>query len=112
MRICRGLEGLRISVCVLSLSLSVSSSSFCQEKPQLSQSQAKTKKRKVSVAAKPFVLVGAGDIASCKDLSGAEATADLIEKIPGEVFAAGDLAYEKGTAEEFKNCYASGSRQS
>jgi len=53
----------------------------------------------------PFVLVGAGDIASCKDLSGAKATAKLIEKIPGTVFAAGDLAYEKGSAEEFKNCY-------
>ncbi len=51
------------------------------------------------------VLVGAGDIASCKDLSGAEATAKIIDSTPGEVFAAGDLAYEKGTAEEFKNCY-------
>jgi hypothetical protein len=33
------------------------------------------------------VLVGAGDIASCDDLRGAEATAKLIEKIPGTVFA-------------------------
>jgi hypothetical protein len=47
-----------------------------------------------------FILVGAGDIASCKSLQGAEATANLIEGIPGEVFADGDLAYEKGTAEE------------
>src|SRR5258708_18521378 len=52
-----------------------------------------------------FVLVGAGDIASCKDPEGARATAKLIEQIPGTVFAAGDLAYEKGSAEEFKNCY-------
>ena len=52
-----------------------------------------------------YVLVGAGDIASCKDPEGARATAKLIEKIPGTVFAAGDLAYEKGSAEEFKNCY-------
>ena len=51
------------------------------------------------------VLVGAGDIASCKDPEGARATAKLIEQIPGTVFAAGDLAYEKGSAEEFKNCY-------
>jgi hypothetical protein len=29
----------------------------------------------------------------------------LIEQIPGTVFAAGDLAYEKGSAEDFKNCY-------
>jgi hypothetical protein len=52
-----------------------------------------------------FVLVGAGDIASCKDPEGAQATAKLIEQIPGTVFAAGDLAYEKGSSEEFKNCY-------
>jgi hypothetical protein len=52
-----------------------------------------------------FVLVGAGDIASCRNPEGARATADLIEQIPGTVFAAGDLAYEKGTSEEFKNCY-------
>jgi len=52
-----------------------------------------------------FVLVGAGDIASCKDPGGARATAKLIEQIPGTVFAAGDLVYEKGSAEEFKDCY-------
>ena len=51
------------------------------------------------------VLVGAGDIASCDDLSGAYATAELIEKIPGTVFAVGDLAYPRGTDEEFANCY-------
>jgi acid phosphatase type 7 len=50
-------------------------------------------------------LVGAGDIASCKNLEGARATAALIDKIPGTVFAAGDLAYEKGTAADFQNCY-------
>ncbi len=52
------------------------------------------------------VLVGAGDISSCDDLSGAEATAKLIEKIPGTVFAAGDLAYPDGTDEQFAKCYA------
>src|SRR5215469_2173439 len=52
-----------------------------------------------------YVLVGAGDIAGCADLSGAEATAKLIQSIPGTVFAAGDLAYENGTYEEFENCY-------
>jgi hypothetical protein len=31
------------------------------------------------------ILVGAGDIADCKDLSGAEATAKLVELIPGTV---------------------------
>jgi hypothetical protein len=52
-----------------------------------------------------FTLVGAGDIATCKHLQSAEATAKLIEGIPGTVFAAGDLAYDKGSPEEFKDCY-------
>src|SRR6267154_5113753 len=51
------------------------------------------------------VLVGAGDIASCDDLAGAEATAKLIDKIPGTVFAVGDLAYPDGSDEQFANCY-------
>jgi hypothetical protein len=49
--------------------------------------------------------VGAGDIAGCSSLAGAEATAKLIAQIPGTVFAAGDLAYDRGTTEEFLNCY-------
>ena len=51
------------------------------------------------------VFVGAGDIASCDDLSGAYATAKLIENIQGTVFAVGDLAYPNGSDEDFKNCY-------
>ncbi len=65
--------------------------------------QAKAKKK--DSPERTFVLVGAGDIASCKSPEGARATAKLIEQIPGTVFAAGDLAYEKGSAEDFKNCY-------
>ena len=55
--------------------------------------------------AQDAVLVGAGDIASCDDLSGAEATAKLIERIPGTVFAVGDLAYPDGSDEQFAKCY-------
>ena len=51
------------------------------------------------------ILVGAGDIADCTDLSGAEATAKLLERIPGTVMAVGDLAYPGGTKEQFENCY-------
>jgi hypothetical protein len=50
------------------------------------------------------VLVGAGDIADCTDLSGAEATAKLLEKILGTVVAIGDLAYPDGSKENF-DCY-------
>lgn len=56
-------------------------------------------------AADDPVLVGAGDIASCDDLTGAEATAKLIDKIPGTVFAVGDLAYPDGSDEQFAKCY-------
>jgi len=52
-----------------------------------------------------YTLVGAGDIAACESIEGARATAKLLERIPGTIFAAGDLAYEKGTSAEFKNCY-------
>jgi hypothetical protein len=50
------------------------------------------------------VLAGAGDIADCRDLAGAEATAKLLEQIPGTVMAVGDLAYPDGTKEDFE-CY-------
>ena len=66
---------------------------------------ARVKAKKKRLPERTFVLVGAGDIASCKNPEGARATAKLIEQIPGTVFAAGDLAYENGSAEDFKNCY-------
>jgi hypothetical protein len=50
------------------------------------------------------VLVGAGDIADCKDLSGAEATAKLLDQLPGTIMAVGDLAYPDGSKENF-TCY-------
>jgi hypothetical protein len=50
------------------------------------------------------VLVGAGDIADCRDLSGAEATAKLLVQIQGTVMAVGDLAYPDGSKENF-TCY-------
>lgn len=51
------------------------------------------------------VVVGAGDIANCKMIAGAQATAKLIEAIPGTVVAMGDLALSNGSAEEFADCY-------
>jgi len=53
---------------------------------------------------KEAVLIGAGDIADCSELAGAEATAKLLEANPGTVMALGDLAYPNGTADDFK-CY-------
>jgi len=51
------------------------------------------------------VLVGAGDIADCADLSGAEATAKLLDNIPGTIFTVGDNVYPDGTVQEFHDCY-------
>jgi hypothetical protein len=49
--------------------------------------------------------VGAGDIVYCKDPEGAQATAKLLEKIPGVVFTAGDLVYDAKTPARFAACY-------
>jgi len=76
-----------------------------QSRPAEEASHRKTVGTKKHKNSGTFILVGAGDIASCEALEGAEATAKLIDGIPGEVFAAGDLAYESGTVEEFNNCY-------
>lgn len=50
------------------------------------------------------VLVGAGDIGVCGS-EGALATGRLLDNEQGTVFAAGDLAYYEGTAEQFAQCY-------
>jgi hypothetical protein len=61
-------------------------------------------KRSAAMAESEAVLVGAGDIADCTDLSGAEATEKVLAKIPGTVMAIGDLAYPDGSAVNFV-CY-------
>ena len=50
------------------------------------------------------ILVGAADVAMC-GVPEVEATAKLLDNMPGTVFAAGDLAYPAGTARDFETCY-------
>ena len=50
------------------------------------------------------VLVGAGDIAGCEGGSD-EATARLVDSIPGTVFTLGDNAYPDGSLEQLMTCY-------
>jgi acid phosphatase type 7 len=80
---------------------------MAQQKPTSKSSSSRKKKSPNSGESTPstFTLVGAGDIAGCDTIAGAEATANLIKQIPGTVFAAGDLAYDRGTFSEFQNCY-------
>ncbi|HZO19154.1 MAG TPA: metallophosphoesterase [Gemmatimonadaceae bacterium] len=69
-----------------------------------------------SAPAGPPVLVGAGDIARCyqpenptaitpASLTAAEATASLLDRIPGTVIAVGDNAYELGSPSDYLLCY-------
>jgi len=54
------------------------------------------------------VFVGAGDIADCGAPdrgASAEATAKLLDRIPGAVFTTGDNVYFNATTADFQNCY-------
>src|SRR5882724_3221118 len=88
--------------CALTL-LSVDATSMVGQRPNARQNSTAVKVAKSRTGTS--VLVGAGDIAGCSSLAGAVATAKLIEKIPGTVFAAGGLAYERGTTEECSKRY-------
>lgn len=55
-------------------------------------------------AAADEVFVGAGDIAKCGNTND-DKTAELLDQIPGTVFTLGDHAYQKGTAQQFAECY-------
>ena len=50
------------------------------------------------------LMLAAGDIGSCNS-GGDEATAALLEGVPATIAALGDLAYPRGTADEFAYCY-------
>jgi acid phosphatase type 7 len=50
------------------------------------------------------ILVGAGDISSC-DNDNDEATAKLLDTIPGMVFVLGDNVYIDVTYRDFTDCY-------
>jgi hypothetical protein len=56
-------------------------------------------------APKPVTLLAAGDIATCGQ-SGDEATAALLDRLPGTILVLGDTVYERGTDAEYANCYA------
>ena len=55
-------------------------------------------------ASMPPTLLAAGDIAAC-DTSGDEATAMLLDSLPGTLASIGDHVYEYATESDFRNCY-------
>src|SRR6266540_4767658 len=58
----------------------------------------------VSTTPLPVTLVGAGNIASCKNTND-DATAALLDGVPGTVLALGDNAYDNGTLTQYNTCY-------
>jgi len=58
----------------------------------------------VSVLEEGYVLVGAGNIARC-GRDNDEATASLLDGIPGTVFTLGDNVHDVGSPAEFQDCY-------
>ena len=58
----------------------------------------------VDAASGPVTLVGAGNIAKC-NATGDDATALLLDGIPGTVFTGGDAAYDNGTLQQYNTCY-------
>ena len=91
-------RGLFLFACLAGVIASIATSGMAQKKADAALASAQAQ------SSDP-VLVGAGDIATCGQLEGAEATAKLIDHIPGTVFAVGDLAYPDGSDEQFAKCY-------
>src|SRR6059058_3116522 len=56
--------------------------------------------------APPVTLVGAGTVASCSS-TGDEATAAILDTIPGTVFTLGDNVYPSGSLANYQGCYNS-----
>ena len=101
----RGTRGMTIIGLLVLLSLATARAAHSQEVLPVTSRGTDTVNKPAKIEPEVYSLVGAGDIAWCGNLLGAQATAKLIEQIPGTVFAAGDLAYSSGTFEEFQNCY-------
>jgi hypothetical protein len=55
-------------------------------------------------AADYATVIAAGDIVDCTHLADSEATAKLLDSIPGTILALGDLAYPDGSDDNFR-CY-------
>lgn len=72
--------------------------------PSTSASTSSTAPAAVPEVVPDEVFVGAGDIAKC-GTGDAEATARLLDRIPGMVFTLGDNVQDQGTAEEYQRCF-------
>jgi calcineurin-like phosphoesterase family protein len=76
----------------------------CEEQTTPSEPVVALQSSPAVASASTVTLVGAGDVASCSS-SEDEATAKLLDNIPGTVFTAGDNAYADGSAAQYASCY-------
>ena len=76
----------------------------CNERPRRTVTESANPTPPLTPLMGAEVLVGAGDIASC-NARGDEATAALLDTIPGTVFTAGDNVYPNGTLQRYRECY-------
>lgn len=60
---------------------------------------------RTAVSEQVQTIVAAGDIVDCPNTAGSEATAKLLDSLPGTVLAIGDLAYPDGSDDNFGRCY-------
>ncbi|MEX0909054.1 MAG: metallophosphoesterase [Gemmatimonadaceae bacterium] len=95
-----GWWAIRAVVCAAALSLALG----CTDRSGLAVAEGANPTPPPTPLIGAAVLVGAGDIAGCRS-SGDEATAALLDSIPGTVFTAGDNVYPNGRMEEFRRCY-------
>ena len=59
----------------------------------------------LALASPSVPLVAAGDVGSCGS-TGDEATARLLDRLPGTIALLGDSVYERGSADEFRRCFS------
>jgi len=59
----------------------------------------------IALATPSVPLVAAGDVASCRS-TGDEATARLLDRLPGTIALLGDSVYERGSADEYRRCFS------
>jgi acid phosphatase type 7 len=93
------------SLLAISLLLSLSYRNEAQPRalPSALRAGSQAQASNPSPAADPTVIA-AGDIVDCPNTAGSEATAKLLDKIPGTVLPIGDLAYPDGSDASFR-CY-------
>jgi acid phosphatase type 7 len=93
-----------VAVIVVALAILPGRQSGERAIPSKTASAANEKSQPANTPAADSTVIAAGDIVDCSHLADSEATAKLLDSIPGTVLAIGDLAYPDGSSANFR-CY-------